>query len=614
MRLQKKIWLWVILLLFSLIVPSRKLLAQTITIEPKSTIGTEKLNTWYMDNLFPDAGFTNVHFLTFPDLTVYVDATGQGPGIKFDNPIGLELVGYQRTCPTGESVDQFFITHANDTTKLFPKAPSISYTPSSTDVGILTLHQVETGYGRVCNDPLGTHNFPSYEYNTSTITVEYPHFVNDTQIRNLCSSSPVLQLADYFSGNTSPTSPIQFYLDQTSGLPNASAITSLDPSKIPPGDHTVTAWKTYDNGVFQQTIPIHVISTTPVILGSYPSSICSNQGIFTISASPSGGTWTSTPAGAVDANGNVDPSKASAGAISLTYSYTDPNANANPSGCAATRRITIQVTQPPLPALISGLTQGCSGTPTTLTAHSDSAQQYNWYHLADQAPFATGASIKYTIQTSETLYCVAIGKNGCGLSRVASGSIQLTSLSPTANPTESETSIPFGGLVQFHSGNPLNATSYQWNFGDGESSPEENPSHYYYHAGTFKPTLYIASSQGCSGLVSLPPILVSPDDSAQRTATYPRLTGTDSLPQTVRVYPSPFTDHLYIGLKLKAPQSIGYQLMDISGRVVRSGSLEGVAGDNTFKLSDLGNLGLKNYYLLMLNSPEVQDVEKILKL
>jgi|GEM_PF-6655384 len=586
----------------------------------QATIGSQFIQGFVTDKVlvYPYACTDHnntLHYVYIPSLTLYVDGSGSGPSIYIPDYFHSQHYGYARIAPLGDAYQQYSATnpfHVAD------HKPTFTFTPQSTDLGNPTsVQEIMTGSGS-CNDGNGNQPKQDQIFNTFTISVEYPHFVNDSQLRNLCTSSPVIQISDYFEGNNNLQNPVLFFLDQDMGqIPNAAQVKSIDPSKLSPGNHTLIAWKSYDNGIYQQTIPIHVITTTPIVLGAYPSSICSNQGIFNISASPTGGTWSSTPSGAVDANGNVDPSKASAGAISLKYSYTDPNLNSNPSGCTSSALISLQVTQPPLPALISGNTQGCSGTPTLLTAHSDSTIEYDWYHLTDQTPFATGSSIHYTIQSTETLYCVAIGKNGCGLTRNASGSVQITSLSPTAHPSESESSIPFGGIVRFMAGGPTHATSYLWNFGDNESSPEENPSHYYYHSGTFKPTLYLTSTEGCSSLITLPLVTVSQDDSAHLAATNPRPTGTDSIPPGVRVYPSPFTDILYIAFKLKTPQPVHYQFMDVLGRIVLTGVLDGQAGDNKFKLTNeehLSRLSHNTYYLVILKSAEIDDLEKVLKL
>jgi len=558
----------------------------------------------------PDIHNPNVHYVFIPNLSLYVDGSGSGPGIKVPDYYGSQHYGYTRVAPLGDVHQEYTLT-SNNSSQAFHNAFTFTFFPSSADVGNpASVQEIMTGNGSN-NDGQGVIPKPDEFFNTFTITVEQPQFINTASLENLCQSSPVLQIADFFSGNTNLSQPVSFYLDN---VPSSNqAVTSIDPGKLTPGSHTLTAYKEYDNGTFQLTIPINVIATTPITFGPYPKTVCANQGIFTITASPSGGTWSSS-SGAVDASGNVDPSKASAGALILTYSYTDPNKNTNPSGCASTQIVNIEVTQPPGVVSFSGTTSGCSGIQTMLSAHVDGAISYNWYHLTDAAPFATGATIAYTIVSTEQLYCVGIGQNGCGLPRNQAGSIQLTSLSPTANPTASEYSIPFGGIVNFKSNSPYNTSVYSWDFGDGEKSSEPNPSHYFYHSGSYTVKLFISSPQGCSSTLTLNSIKVSSEDSSKTSLGSPRPTGTDSLPTTVRIFPSPFQDHIYLGVKLSHPQTIQYQIMDLNGRMVRQGVLMGEGGDNKLKIEGLASLGIRNYYLLILRSEEVNEVDKILKL
>ncbi|MFM7233139.1 MAG: PKD domain-containing protein, partial [Flavobacteriales bacterium] len=48
-----------------------------------------------------------------------------------------------------------------------------------------------------------------------------------------------------------------------------------------------------------------------------------------------------------------------------------------------------------------------------------------------------------------------------------------------------------------------NASSYYWNFGDGETSTEENPLHYYQERGEYDITLIAVNGNGCSDTLTL---------------------------------------------------------------------------------------------------------------
>lgn len=61
---------------------------------------------------------------------------------------------------------------------------------------------------------------------------------------------------------------------------------------------------------------------------------------------------------------------------------------------------------------------------------------------------------------------------------------------------ELDTTAPFGFRFKVELTNKsLNATSYLWNFGNGQTSTEENPTVYYYQSGQYNITLTVGSAQ-----------------------------------------------------------------------------------------------------------------------
>jgi gliding motility-associated-like protein len=62
------------------------------------------------------------------------------------------------------------------------------------------------------------------------------------------------------------------------------------------------------------------------------------------------------------------------------------------------------------------------------------------------------------------------------------------------------------GIVQFSDSSVINdpAIVYNWNFGDGNTSALQNPSHLYTSPGSYNPKLIITTSRGCSDTATLP--------------------------------------------------------------------------------------------------------------
>ena len=61
----------------------------------------------------------------------------------------------------------------------------------------------------------------------------------------------------------------------------------------------------------------------------------------------------------------------------------------------------------------------------------------------------------------------------------------------TADPTQGDAPL----TVQFNDSSE-NATAWNWNFGDGQTSTDQNPSHTYYSLGTYTVSLNASNSEG----------------------------------------------------------------------------------------------------------------------
>lgn len=63
-------------------------------------------------------------------------------------------------------------------------------------------------------------------------------------------------------------------------------------------------------------------------------------------------------------------------------------------------------------------------------------------------------------------------------------------------------SVSVDGATVTFTNKSTNATSYEWDFGDGTSSTEESPVHTYPGKGKYVPTLYVTTSSGAKGEAS----------------------------------------------------------------------------------------------------------------
>lgn len=138
-----------------------------------------------------------------------------------------------------------------------------------------------------------------------------------------------------------------------------------------------------------------------------------------------------------------------------------------------------------------------------------------------------------------------------------------------------------------------NATSFEWDFGDGTPhSFEENPIHIYGSSGFYDITIIASSNCGKSDTLQL-----------LHTPIYPCGTTVYELTSNkFNIYPNPFTDNITISKELKQP--INWQLLNAVGQVVQVG--------NTYSITGLQNLPL-GLYLLRLNVGDKAYSKPLLK-
>ncbi|MES2592745.1 MAG: PKD domain-containing protein [Bacteroidota bacterium] len=124
----------------------------------------------------------------------------------------------------------------------------------------------------------------------------------------------------------------------------------------------------------------------------------------------------------------------------------------------------------------------------------------------------TGPGVYLPTPAQATTYIVTVS-NVCGLS--VSDSVDVTiNDQPTVLLSSDPSSLCALGAAQFTdssiTGNindPI--SSWSWNFGDGTSSTEQNPYHYFNESGTFNVTLTVTTDGGCTSTNSTSPLTIT---------------------------------------------------------------------------------------------------------
>lgn len=318
-----------------------------------------------------------------------------------------------------------------------------------------------------------------------------------------------------------------------------------------------------------------------------------------------------TPGFSFNVNGNtVDFANLSNNATSYSWDFGDNNSSnlADPSHTFLSSGMyvvvltainscgmesvtqTIEIEESFLVNFTSNFTEACAPFVFNFTdLSSSSANSWNWSFLGgtpassnEQNPtvvYAEPGEYNVTLETS----------NGLQSNSLTIDNYLTLIESPLANFTYSLD----GNTVTF-TNNSTNATSYEWDFGDGTTSTEPNPMH------EFVPGVYTVTLMADNGLCSS--FLIETID-VNATATYELANG-----GKVRFYPNPTQDEVYISFEEGFSGAAELSLQSMSGQVIQNWTLQ---GENTFQLN-LANWPV-GIYILRLNHEGQQLVERLVK-
>lgn len=373
---------------------------------------------------------------------------------------------------------------------------TINFTPTKEDVGErITLQHIFSRYNKTSCQGSGIE--PDNHYKTSIITVEAPHWIESKkqELASICNDYGTINLFDCFS-LSNDDKPITDWSEISFSLNDIQLISnSIDISSLKPGIHTLKATKKYDNGEFKEVYQFTVRPVTKITFGEYRNTVCVSEPLRTIEAladgkKVGGGSWTGE---GIDVHGNFQPQVAGVGNKKLTYTYK------NPQGCTSSADIFIDVKPLPDQAFVTGKTSGCIGNVITLTASSANTTNFGWFYKDQHAQFFEGATLTRTITGDEELYVKAISANRCYSEK--STPIQIKSFTPfgrIVNTIPKKDAIRQGASLSFKFIPDESRTyTYSWDFGDGETSSESEPIHFFSKAGEFTIKVLVEDTEGC---------------------------------------------------------------------------------------------------------------------
>lgn len=327
---------------------------------------------------------------------------------------------------------------------------------------------------------------------TATISEPAPITVTATGNDTICPGQPAIVTA-FASGGTGA-----FSYNWSPSLGNGSAYTVYPASLT---SYVVNA--TDANGCTGQpdTVTIDVFNFTPANLTVTGSTgICAgNSAVIAAQATGHTGalTWSWANNGSWTSPGpyTVTPGATTTYVVVVT----------NECGVSLTDNVTVIVHPLPVIALTP---QSASGCDKVTLAFADTAQaNINCAYVWDYGDgfSGTNASTAHDYTQSGTFNVVVTVTSPFGCASTANTAVAVVvTPSPIAafQPSSSEVSI-FEPTITFSDQSQL-ATSWRWDFGDGDSSTQVSPMHTYRAKGTYNVRLITMNQGGCSDTTMLP--------------------------------------------------------------------------------------------------------------
>lgn len=223
-----------------------------------------------------------------------------------------------------------------------------------------------------------------------------------------------------------------------------------------------------------------------------------------------------------------------------TYTVTISDA----SGCSQVLTTTVTVNQYPVTTVTPDLTI-CDGETVTLTANGGSSYFWNTTETTQSIDVSP---------TSQTTYSV-IASNGSCTGNTATVTVSVDP-SPTAVAGADNLSVPIGTTINFNNNGSV-GTSYDWQFGDGQTSTMNSPSHTYGSVGTY--TVILTATLGnCTDTDTLT-INVGIDGVED-----------NPLNNAISLFPNPTTGNLTVNVEFGSTQDMVMMVYNALGEVVET--------------------------------------------
>lgn len=269
--------------------------------------------------------------------------------------------------------------------------------------------------------------------------------------------------------------------------------------------YTVTGTSASNNCTSSATITVHV-NPLPVLSVTPPGgNICIGDTIDLTASGASTYVWTpdSTLSSSTGSTVSAFPH------VTVTYTVTGTDSNQ----CVNSTTATVAAAFGPAILVTADPDKICPGDTSKITVFG-SAQTYSWSPGISLS--STTGSVIQAFPLATATYTVTANNSGCiSTSDITLEVVPLPSVDFNANVREGCEGL----IVNFTDLTTPAVLQWMWHFGDdipyGNTSTQQNPSHYYEDAGSFDVSLSVVSSAGCKMKMTYPDyITIHPNPSA----------------------------------------------------------------------------------------------------
>ncbi|MEZ4940770.1 MAG: PKD domain-containing protein [Saprospiraceae bacterium] len=200
-------------------------------------------------------------------------------------------------------------------------------------------------------------------------------------------------------------------------------------------------------------------------------------------------------------------------AVGGSYTVTLTTTNA----CGSTTNTqTVNLIAPPAAGFTADVTSGCGPLTVNFTnTTTGNADSYNW-SFPGGSPSSSTEQNPTVVYNNPGTYTVSLTATNAGGSNTAT---QTNFVTVNGVPAAGFTTAINLDTVQFNNGSSGGATAFNWNFGDGETSTQQNPVHIYGEDGVYIVTLIATNACGADTITQSVTIVTPPTANFSATPT-----------------------------------------------------------------------------------------------